>query len=76
MLTPPDPPDTTNRCECARSSTGLHELAQFASIGARDDRRYPPGTEIYVRCLHCGAGGRAVLEDGQVHWDDAEKLPE
>ncbi len=70
------PPDTTNRVECARSPSGLHELAQLASIGARDDRRFPAGTEIYVRCLHCQAEGRAVLEDGQVRWDDAERIPD
>jgi hypothetical protein len=69
------PPPLT-RVQCARSPSGLHELDRFASIGARDDRGYPPGTELYLQCRHCKAGGRALLEDAQVRWDDPERLPE
>ncbi len=69
------PPPLT-RVQCARSPTGWHQLDRFANVGARDDRRFVTGTEIYLRCKHCKAGGRALLEDAQVQWDDAEKLPE
>jgi hypothetical protein len=64
------------RLQCTRSPTGWHQLVPEAQVGARDDRRFPCGTEIHLRCRYCKTAGRAVLEDNQIVWDDPERLPE
>ncbi len=64
-----------SQIQCARSATGRHELATHAQVTWREDRQDAGGVEIWVYCRHCKASGRAVLEDAQVQWDDAEQVP-
>jgi hypothetical protein len=63
------------RIQCRRSPSGWHELAAEVTVGARDDRRFPSGTEMYLRCRHCQASGRAILEDNQIQWGEGERPP-
>ncbi len=59
------------RVQCARSPDGMHKLVGYAQVALRDG-----GCAIYLECRHCKASGRITVEDHQIEWPDAEKVPD